>query len=48
MSQRSLRKQMGGSNYKGKWSQRADDVEWISNHKKRKGESEKEKNRGQS
>ena len=46
MSQRSLKKQMEGSNYKDKWGQQADDVEWMSNRKKRKDESEKEKNRG--
>ena len=46
MSQKSLRKQMEESDYEDKWSQQADDMEWISNHKKRKDKSKKEKNRG--
>ena len=37
---------MEGSNYKDKWSQWADDMEWMSNHEKRKDQSKKEKNRG--
>ena len=35
---------MEGSNYKDKWSQQADDVGWMSNHKKRNNKSEKQKN----
>ena len=40
MSQRSLRKQMKGSDYKSKWSQQTDDVERMSNHEKRKDKFE--------
>ena len=36
MSHRSLKKQMEGNNYKDKWSQRADDMEWTSNCGKEK------------
>ena len=43
MSQKSLKKQMEGSNYKDKWSQWADDVEWMSNHKKEKISLEKKR-----
>ena len=46
MSQRSLRKQIEGSDYEDKWSQQADDMGWMSNHEKRKEKSKKEKNRG--
>ena len=46
MNQRSLRKWMEGSNYEDKWSQWADDVERMSNHKKRKDKSKKQKNGG--
>ena len=37
---------MKESNYKGKWSQQVSDMKWMSNHKKRKDKSKKEKNRG--
>ena len=37
---------MEGSDYEGKCSQQADDVGWMSNHKKGKDKSKKEKNRG--
>ena len=47
MSHRSLKKWMKGSNYEDKCSQRADDVERMSNRKKEKI-SPKEKNRGES
>ena len=47
MSQRSLKKWVEGSNYKGKCSQWADDVGWMSNHKKRKAKSESKKEQGQ-
>ena len=47
MSHRSLRKQMEGSDYKDKRSQRADDVGRMSNHEKRKISLRKEKNRGE-
>ena len=39
---------MKGSDYEDKWSQQANNMEWMSNHKKRKDKSEKEKNRGKS
>ena len=48
LSQRSPRKQMEGSDYEGKCSQRADDVGRMSNHGKRKVSPRKEKNRGES
>ena len=48
MSQRNPRKQMEGSNYKDKWSQQANDVGWMSNCKKTKDKSKKQKNRGKS
>ena len=37
---------MEGSDYEDKWSQQADDVEWMSNCKKTKDKSKKKKNRG--
>ena len=37
---------MEGSDYKGKWSQQANDMERMSNCKKGKDKSEKQKNRG--
>ena len=46
MSQRSLRKWMKGSNYEDKWSQQANDMGRMSNYRKRKDKSRKEKNRG--
>ena len=46
MSQRSLRKQMEGSDYEDKCSQQADDVGRMSNREKRKISPRKEKNRG--
>ena len=48
MSHRSPRKQMEESNYEDKWSQWVDDVDWMSNCKKRKDKSKKQKNRGKS
>ena len=48
MRKRSPKKQMKGSDYEDKWSQWAIDVEWMSNHKKRKDKSRKKKNRGKS
>ena len=39
---------MEGSDYEDKWSQRADDVEGMSNRGKRKVSPRKEKNRGES
>ena len=47
MSHRNLKKQMEGSNYEDKCGQRANDVEGMSNCRKRKDKS-KEKNRGES
>ena len=32
---------MEGNNYEGKWSQWADDMEWMSNHEKRKDKSKR-------
>ena len=48
LSQRSPRKQMEGSDYEGKCSQRADDVRGMSNREKGKASLRKEKNRGKS
>ena len=48
MSQRSLRKQMEGSDYEDKWSQQADDVKRVSNQRKEKISPGKEKNRDES
>ena len=45
MSHRRLRRQMEGSDYEDKCSQRANDVEGMSNREKGKDKS-KEKNRG--
>ena len=38
---------MEGSDYKDKWSQQADDMGWMSNHKKRKDKSRRKENRGE-
>ena len=46
MSQRSLKKQMEGSDYEDKCGQQADDIGGISNHRKRKNKSKKQENRG--
>ena len=43
MSQRSLKKWMERSDYEDKWSQQANDVEWMSNCEKRKEKSEKKR-----
>ena len=48
MSQRSPKKQMEGSDYEDKWSQRADDVRGMSNREKREVSPKEEKNRGES
>ena len=45
MTHRSLRKQMEGSDYEGKCGQWANDMEGMSNCKKRKDKSKKQKNR---
>ena len=42
MSQRSPKKRIEGSDYEDKWGQRADDVGWMSNRKKRKISPRKE------
>ena len=47
MSHRSPKKRKEGSDYKDKCSQRANDVGGMSNRKKRKDKSEKEKSRGE-
>ena len=41
-------KRVEGSDYEDKCSQRADDVEGVSNHEKRKVSPRKKKNRGES
>ena len=46
MSQRSLKKQMEGSDYEDKCGQQADDMGGMSNCKKRKDKSEKRKEQG--
>ena len=43
MSQRSLRNWIEGSDYEDKWSQWANDMGWMSNHKKSKDKSEKKR-----
>ena len=46
MSHRSPKKWMEGSDYEDKCSQWANDMERMSNHKKRKDMSERQENRG--